>query len=503
MSNRRRIFALSGLLCLFATASLAQSYVESALLFSRTRPGGSARIQGMGGSQIALGGDFSSNLSNPAGLGMYNRSEVTFTPALSFYNTRAQYLGNVDDDSKSTFNIPGLSFVFHLPKEKNGFLGGSFGISMTRINDFNRSISYHGTNDESSIIDYFIDDAFGSTTDQFDEFTGHQYNTPTGLAYFNYLIGPASIIDPTYPDDEYFTDVSTIPDQSEVLETKGSSNQWSFSYGGNFKDILFFGGGIGVTSLRYEVLKNYTEEFDDPFLNDLGLQESLEVRGTGVNATVGAIVRPVDFVQLGVSFTTPTYYGLAETYSATMNTDWKNFDYYGDGSEILNNEEASTDIVQSDYSLTTPLKFSGGIALLSKYGILTGDVEFTNPGQAKYSSETPDVSFQQENETIKSVFKSVVNYRVGAEFRYEIYRVRGGYAVQGSTYEDSFNLDNSIKTISGGLGVRMKRFFVDVAYVNSSGNSYYQPYTFFDGSGPVVDLDNETNTWLLTAGFTF
>ena len=79
MINRRKIFALSGMLCLLASSSFAQSYVESALLFSRTVPGGSARIQGMGGSQIALGGDFSSNLSNPAGLGMYNRSEVTFT----------------------------------------------------------------------------------------------------------------------------------------------------------------------------------------------------------------------------------------------------------------------------------------------------------------------------------------------------------------------------------------------------------------------------------------
>ena len=158
-------------------------------------------------------------------------------------------------------------------------------------------------------------------------------------------MAPPSIIDPAFPDDEYFTDVLTIPDQEEVLETKGSTNQWSFSYGGNYKDMLFFGGGIGVTSLRYESLKLYSEAFDDPYLDDLALQESLEVRGTGINATVGAIVRPVDFIQVGVSFTTPTYYGLAETYSATMKTDWKNFDYYGDGSQILNNEEASTDIV--------------------------------------------------------------------------------------------------------------------------------------------------------------
>ena len=56
MITWRKFFALSGLLWLIASTSFAQSYVESALLFSRTIPGGSARIQAMGGSQIALGG---------------------------------------------------------------------------------------------------------------------------------------------------------------------------------------------------------------------------------------------------------------------------------------------------------------------------------------------------------------------------------------------------------------------------------------------------------------
>ena len=142
-----------------------------------------------------------------------------------------------------------------------------------------------------------------------------------------------------------------------------------------------------------------------------------------------------------------------------MSTDWKNFDYYGDGSQILNNEEAATNDVISDYNLTTPLKFSTGIAFLSKYGILTGDVEFTNPAQAKYSSNTTDVSFQEENDMIKSVFKSVINYRLGAEFRYKVFRARGGYAVQGNTYADNFDLDNSIKTISGGLGDAYEEIF--------------------------------------------
>jgi hypothetical protein len=74
------------------SGAFAQGFVENALLFSRTKPGGSARIQAMGGAQVALGGDYSSALSNPAGLGMYNRSEVTFSPALNFYNSDSEMI---------------------------------------------------------------------------------------------------------------------------------------------------------------------------------------------------------------------------------------------------------------------------------------------------------------------------------------------------------------------------------------------------------------------------
>jgi hypothetical protein len=500
MIFERKSFALLGMLWAICSTSFAQSYVESALIFSRTQRGGSARIQAMGGSQIALGGDYSSAMSNPAGIGMYNRSEVTFTPALSSYRTEAGYLGNKDVATKSTFNVPGLSFVFHMPMDKNGFVGGSFAVSFSRTNDFNRSTRYHGTNEDTSIIDYFIDDAFGSTTDQFE---GSKYNTPTGLGYYNYLIGPASLLDPNFPDDDYFSDVTTIPDQQEEIETRGTTNQWNFAYGANYKDMLFLGGGIGVSSLRYKSQKIYAEVFDDPFLNDLVLDEELRIRGTGVNITLGAVIRPISFVQIGLSYTSPTYYNLVETYSAVMNTNWKNFDYYGDGSIILNEEFAETDIVTSDYNLTTPGKFSTGIAFISKYGFITGDVEFTNPGNAKYSSSTIGVSFGQENSDIRSVYKSVVNYRVGGEFRYKIFRLRAGYGVQGNAYDDSFGLDNSIKTISGGAGVRLKRFFADFAITHSSSDSFYQPYTFFDGSGPVVSLNNSITTGMLTFGFTF
>src|SRR6188768_4313702 len=191
MINRRKKNALVGMLLLIAYSTMAQSYVEEALLFSQTRPGGSARIQGVGGAQIALGGDYSSALSNPAGLGMYNRSEFTFTPAVSGYTTKANYLDNDDKDGKTVFNIPGISIVIHGSKDKGGFLGGSFALTMSRINDFQGTTTFQGTNQNTSIIDSYILQANGSTTAQFDP-SGPEYNTTTGLAYYNYLIGAKS-----------------------------------------------------------------------------------------------------------------------------------------------------------------------------------------------------------------------------------------------------------------------------------------------------------------------
>lgn len=501
-----RIF-LTAIALLNFIAVKAQNYAESALLFSRTQPAGSARILGLGGSQTALGGDYSSALSNPAGLGLFNRSEFTFSLGLADHQSSANYLGTHSDDNRSVFNIPGISYVWNIPKQDDdSFYGGSLGISFSRTNDFNRSTFYHGNNDNNSIIDYFIDQATGENTDQFFEEEFPNYNTPTALAYFNYLIGPTSILNPPGPDNEYFTD-ATYPFQEEQIVVKGSSNQWNISYGGNVKDMFFFGGGIGITSFRYKSQKIFSELFDSDTLEATQLTENLNIHGSGFNATFGAIVRPVDFFQFGISYTTPTFYGLQETYDASMWSRWNDFDYYGDGETILgdnSNDPEETEIIASEYNFTAPSRLRGGVAFISKYGFLTADVEMTNPSKAKYRSKDNLLSFTNDNGDIQELYQPVINYRIGAEFRHNIFRVRAGYGVQGNTFNDNVGTDNTITSISGGLGIRMKTFYVDLAVVSSSGKAYqYQPYTFSDGSGPVVDLKDKTLNGLITVGFTF
>jgi hypothetical protein len=508
-----RVFLqLLGLLLSGSTGVYSQGFVDNALLFSRTQPGGSARIQAMGGAQISLGGDFSSALSNPAGLGMYNRSEFTFSPGYTFTSIDSEHFGNSDNGSKNKFTIPGLSYVHNSPKNKNGFYGGSFGISMTRTNSFNSTMQYSGDDNVSSILDYFIEDVDGIPANNLN------YDLPAGLAYDSYLIDDLSALGG--PNNRYFSAlfVNDNPDElilkrTGVNESSGAQYQWSLAYGGNFNDKLFFGANLGITTLRYKFKSTYTES--DFFfalapsfnpLDYLELEETIDIQGSGVNLTVGLIYRPLDFLQVGMSVVTPTRYQLIDTYSARLRTQWNNYNYLdSDPPNLLNffDYQSESPLI-SEYSMTTPIKLSLGSAFfISNYGMISADVEFVNYSNAKYKSTISGISFDPENNAIKNIYKNVVNYRIGGEFRYEVLRFRAGYNFQSNPFVDDVDEDRSIKTASLGVGFRTKRFFGDLAWLNTKGNSTYSPYQFLDGYRPEVILANTVNTLMLTLGITF
>jgi hypothetical protein len=525
-----RSFQLSlGVILMFICSGVfAQGFVENALLFSRTKPGGSARIQAMGGAQIALGGDYSSALANPAGLGMYNRSEFTFSPALNFYNSNSTLLGhtgtNTAEDSKAVFNIPGLSYVHHSPKELGNFLGGSLAITMTRTNDFQNAFQYQGSDNATSMIDYFEQRAQGyainTLPSPYDDAPLLNFDSPEGLAYNTFLINPISEVSP-YPnpftDSDYidYTTYTSALDTLGTLETRtlirngnvnlrGAQYQWSFAYGGNIQDKFFFGAALGVTTLRFKYASSYTERnfqyssgYESP-VDNFKLDENIEIDGSGVNLTMGIIYRFVDFAQVGVSLVTPTYYTITDTYNARLRADWIGF----------SDEDKSSEPIISEYNLITPLKLSTGLAFfIGKYGVISGDLEFVNYSKARYNSDTPGVSFKLDNDDIKYYYSNVLNYRIGAEARIGIVRLRGGYNLQNNPYKNTFNLGSSVTTVSAGIGVRLDNFFIDGTFLNSQFNSSYSPYAVTDGNnkvvGPVARLKNTMNSAMLTVGFTF
>jgi hypothetical protein len=504
----------------------AQDFIDNALLFSRARPSGSARIQALGGSQVSLGGDYSSALSNPAGLGMFNRSEFTFSPGLTINDFSSDYLGVSTDESKSMFNIPGLSLVYHHETEKEkGFLGGSFGLSMTRTNDFNRKFRYRGTNSENSIIDYFIDDAYGIDPESMlwleNQPPGDNFSSLTSMAYNNYLIEDfvdddgefayRSVLSPLPAEPGFPAEIRTV-DQEELSDAKGAQYQWSISYGANFSDRFFIGAGVGITSIRYKLTQNFTESnfrySEDPEyvpIDNFRTTETYDIRGSGVNFTIGAIARPVDFLQVGASLVTPTYYNMTDTYTGRIESIWNNYDDENNPSYPPRRDvsEHFEDLpVISEYNLSTPLRVTTGATFISKFGFLTGEVEFVNYAKAKYNSDIAD-DFDAENEGVKAEYEPVMNYRLGAEYRHDIFRVRAGYNYMADPYRQTGNIDRSIQSFTGGLGIRTKTFFVDLGAVFSSTEGSRSPYYSSIGTDPVAFQKFKSANYILTFGLTF
>ncbi|MFC3415110.1 OmpP1/FadL family transporter [Algoriphagus hitonicola] len=500
-----RYSSLIVLLLLSFPAFSQSGYFEDAFRFSQANPTGSARIMGIGGTQWSLGGDVSNVAGNPAGLGFFRNSEASLSFGYTDWGVDTRYLGQGRSYNTDNVTIPNISAVFANPKgplSRGSFKGGAFGISIQRIANFNNEFGYFSDEiGNNSILDFYIQDAFGIPENQIETFG------LTGLAYLTYQINPV-IFDqdgnPINNPDTYDSFVLDNPFQDENILQEGSSSQITFSYGANFDHKLFVGGSLGIRSISFASRKIYNEEFIDQPLRNSSLEENLFINGAGVNVNLGLIYKPIDYVNLGLTFQSPTWYSLNEEYEARMVANYDNY-YFEQEDVTLGREEALTDLFLSTYSLRTPLKLGGGATFfLGKNGFISADVDYVDYSAARLNSN--DFNEGPDNEAISSIYSSTVNFRLGAEAKLDIFRLRGGFAYFGDPYTNS-NFDRSTTQISGGVGVRLNSLTVDFALVNQLYNGLYSSYQVIDSQGnnvgPVTELENSILNGVLTLGLSF
>jgi hypothetical protein len=472
-------------------------YFNDALRFSQTTFAGSGRFQGIGGAGVALGGDISSALVNPAGLGFIRKSEFATTLNLGINNANTTFLSNRTSDSKNSINLPNIGAVFASPKENTiGHMGGSWAISGNRINDFNNNITYSGVNTSTQIVDAFLQLAEGIPWTELDFQTINGATNVLGMAYLTYLINPDLAGDPGTLD----TYATFLPLPSEApttqtmnINTTGSQYEWNISYGGNYDDTFYYGFGLGINTLRYERNREYRESVQqpNPIFNDLLIFDQLIQSGIGVNARAGVIFRPVDAVRIGISAVTPTWLRITESYGENMFVRYNNFRFStgldNNGNEqfiTLNNERADVIFDDIAFSLRTPARISGGLAVfLGKRGFLSADVEYVAYGSARlnnprdeFTGQALDFDFNADNRVMNNVFNNAVNIRVGGEARLKDFRVRGGFAHYGDPYSFNNRIGTAQIFATGGLGYRNEKFYIDLTGVQQMSQSQLTPY---------------------------
>ena len=501
----KRLVLIISIAIALAPKIKAQNQVD-ALRYSQTSFGGTARYVGMGGAFGALGADASTLSSNPAGIGMYRKSDLTFTP--SFYNgsIKSNYNASENKDNKFNFNFGNAAFIINVPKAKNDghdeWKSFSFGISYNRLNNFHNRMFIQGNAVASSKLSEFVAEADGNNPNSLNLFGND-------LAYQTYLID-------TIPGENnlYFANTNMLKStHQKSIETSGAMGETALSFGANYNNKLYLGASIGFTKIKYEENSRYEESDNDTTktgtslplykmdLKKFVMDENISTTGKGIDLKVGAIYSLFDWLRIGAAVHTPTFfYNMTDVYSDSITAIYSHFEtpdyYYPSGvTKTYSSPEGLF-----DYSLTTPFRAIGSLGfIIGKKGLISADYEYVNYSNARLHSSN-DADFRAVNQTIQSAYANASNIRIGTEWRFDPFSVRAGYSYYGSPYKNGTN-DGSRSSYSLGLGYKMEVFYLDVAYQFTQSKEKYYMYNagFVNPSYNTI----QSGAVLTTIGFKF
>jgi hypothetical protein len=464
-------------------------YVGQALRFSQTFPSQTARSLSMGGAFVSLGGDLSASYLNPAGLGIYRKSEFALSPGMGYAKSSSDYLYEKGKDYRYNFIFGNAGYVStYNSKSDKGLVGASFGISYNRLNDFNNNIYIEGINQANSLADFFMDNAEGTHPDLL-------YPFRERLAFDSYIIDTT----PGMPES-YVTPVPLPVNQRKTIETQGGSGEWSVGFGLNFSNVFYLGMGMGINQLNYKETLIHSEE-DINNLNDFTsfrYTETMNLHGTGFSFKLGFIAKPIPILRLAGALHIPTYYQISEEFNANMHSLFDNGDNYT--ASPTNTDGSYLEYGAAKYTLVTPLKAMGGAAVqIGKIGLIAVDVEYLDYSTMRYRSKDAEFDPTDYNRDIQDAYKSVLNLKAGGELRFGQLSLRGGAGYYPSPYASGeLNAKNHYTEFTGGIGYRDKNFFVDMGL---SALLHDEKYTLYYNN--IADLKLTRYRFITTFGFRF
>lgn len=561
----------------------AQSAID-AYRFSQPDMKGTARYMSMGGAFGALGGDLSSISSNPAGLGVYRRGEVGITMNLDLQSATSETQGykNTQNQTKFPLNNVGGVVSFNLynqvmPNINLAFTynrGASFNArysgSVPKLyNSLTNYIAGATNNAGATVIDL-------TSTDSFDAYNPNDggYAAPwlSILGYDSYFITPTGDND----QPNWIGQWNSATSGTGVFDvlTTGGIDEYNIAVGGNIANKLFWGLDFGIVDLDYGMTAVWGEKLANATVdNTNGLSNTgaewmmtnyYSASGTGYNVKLGLIYRPIQELRIGLSFATPTWYSINESYLARTNYNYPDLDLRDPagnqvpGYAVTNGGQWGT----NSYNFRTPWKLGVSAAgVIGRNLIVSADFEwqkfdkmrFYDGGGSFYDygydddyypdwgwgdtwyapsqgmkKASPKVysndPWYATNQDIQDYYKSTTTIRVGAEYRITPrFSIRAGYAHVSSPVKSeakdgsmliytsgtmtNYKMDNSTDYISCGLGYNFNNFYVDAAYVHKRMGSEYHAYTPDPANpqipSPTSKLSLVNNQIILSAGFRF
>ncbi len=496
--------------------SVAFSQVElDALKVSQTEIMGTARYTGVAGAFGALGGDASAIKDNPAGLGVFRKSELTATADILIQNVNSRWNGSTGYDDLFKYGFNNFSYVIALPTWRSesgyeGLMSSNFAFSYNKIKNFNRSLAIRSNAAASSMTDYmaqFTNRNYGYYTNDLSSYYLNPDNYPMDGAknpYENIKIPWISImaanshlinenIDTTTNKTMYWSPLLGDAEQvtpTYTLREQGGVDEYNFGWSGNFSNRFYFGATLNMQSLYYRSDAIYSESFGNG--GNMSLNNTVIMNGTGFNLNVGTIFIPVDFIRFGLAMHTPMIYNLSMTNYADL--------YSSEG----NTQKSPENMVK--YKQVSPFQLNASAAfLLDNRGFLSAEYVFSNyKGMRFKDEEGSSLAYPDENAGFSSMMNNARTIKVGAEYKVtENFALRAGFAnssaatrpdatkwfVPSTTRTDTeYFIHNRTDYFTAGLGYREAGWYIDLAYMNKSLNE-----TFYAYNSAILAADYKVN----------
>ena len=535
----KRIGIIMSVLALCGGTAFSQSQLD-AFKYSQTELNGTARYLGMGGAFGALGGDISAMNTNPAGLAIYKSSEVVTTLSLSSASAKTDWLGSKVDNSRTKVSFDNIAYVGYFPTANDeGIVSWNVGFSYNRLKNYSRNYTMATGGDlNTSLSDYVAMRAAGMPSGLLGE--GKDYNPYNNQDLGDWLsiLGYNAGYMDSYNDNdkEYYSafgdkdaDGQWSPyllqgGQLKVSE-RGSVDQYDLAFGINISELVMLGATVAITDLNYRYQSSYDEEFTNG--NNLYLDNYLDTDGTGYSFNVGAIVRPTDFLRLGVAYNSPTWYKMTDRYYGEAGS----YLTFMDKGEMKERKlDATTpNNAYYDYEFRSPDKWIfSAAAILGTTALISVDYELMNYKNMRMY-QTDGSSNVYTNQDITNNFKSMNTIRVGAEVKVTPqFAVRAGVAYSDSPIKDklkngekevftvgtipNYTIDKGVMNYTVGIGYRFTpNFYTDLACVfRTHKEDVYAFSNMFAGDDPKPFLEAQpatmkTNTTrvALTLGYKF
>ena len=489
------------ILALLSSSSLLMAQTEfDALKYVQTDINGTARYMSMAGAFGALGGDASAIKDNPAGLGIYRRSEITGTlnTIIQSSTTNWQYQENgVNKNSYGYDNLykvgpNNFSLVIASPtrpnnseNDNNGLLSSNWSFSYNRLKNFDRNINLKSGASTSSISDYlsyfsegFIPDDFYYTPGNISSLFDNQY-MPT-LSIYGYQ---GYLMDSVAPGTWNST-IKNMITPAYKLSEKGHLDEYSIGWAGNFSNMLYLGATLNYRNLNYSAISKYSENYGSEGYINLG--DTIYTKGSGVNLNIGAILKPTDDLRFGLSLHTPTLYSITDNYYSTL--------VYN---RILNNSVSKNGTivgpgVTKSFQLQDPVQINASVAyIIGTKGLISAEYVYLDYTGSKFLN-TDNQDFTYVNEGMKQMLNNVRTIKIGGEYKLTTnFSLRAGFAnTNNGTKSDAeklldpntkrvdteYFLQNNTNYFTFGFGYRESNWFIDFAYMNKVVDETYYAY---------------------------